>query len=135
MRRTLAGIANLLLMLVFAFVSIATHGQASEGTCVWAGRAYPDGEFKVNGRVCQVCNAGKWVDRNAKCETCKPKTKPAVTNPPPSVKDCTAQHEPDNPQKLTFSDGARVEQSGGTFQMCSAGVWQERDTPQSIACK
>lgn len=122
-------------LLMCSFMVLAPQSNAANKACVWAGRVYLDTELKVNGQVCQICNDGKWIDHDVSCDKCKPQTKPDVTNPPPSDKDCSAQHQRDNPQKLTFSDGARVEQAGAKFQMCSSGVWLEKQAPQSNACK
>jgi hypothetical protein len=107
----------------------------TDSHCVWAGRVYSDAELKLNGRVCQICQAGKWVDKDIKCDECRAKTNPVLSNPPPTNRDCTAQLNSSSPQRLTFTDGARVEQEAGVLQMCSAGQWVERPPAPSQICQ
>jgi hypothetical protein len=123
-------------LLMFAgIVGLLTlSASPTDISCAWAGRVYTDADLKVNGRMCQICQAGKWVDKDVTCEKCKPGSKPVASNPPPSDKDCTAQLEPSSPQKLTFTDGARVEQAHGKFQVCSAGIWVEKQPAESQLC-
>ncbi len=121
-----------LLVLIIAFMPGSDASQ--EGECVWAGRVYGDGELKLNGQVCQVCQAGKWVDKAASCDECKPASKPKPTNPVPKPLDCVGRSHRSDPQRLTFSDGARVRQSNGVFQACSSGQWIERVPASNQIC-
>lgn len=122
-------------LFVISIVLLTLSPTSPDSGCVWAGKVYSDAELKLNGRVCQICQAGKWVDKDAKCEECRARSSPAVSNPPPSDRDCTAQSNSSSPQKLTFTDGARVEQEDGKFQMCSAGQWVERPPAPSQICQ
>jgi hypothetical protein len=121
-------------VIVLAAFTASSAAPPSNAGCVWAGRVYSDGELKLNGRICQVCQAGKWVDKSADCAACRPTRRPDETNPAPSASDCTAQQNPASPQKLTFTDGARVEQADGKFQMCSAGQWIQKEVTSSQLC-
>jgi hypothetical protein len=72
-------------LLVFTCLfSIASSSQ----DCSWAGRVYKDGQLLSTGGACQVCQAGKWIDKDVPCNQCTTASNPAVTNPEPSDKDC-----------------------------------------------
>lgn len=122
-----------LLIAIVCSVTTISASPAYTG-CAWAGRIYSDGELKVNGQICQICQAGKWVDRDANCQDCKPKNKPVESNPEPMPYDCTAQVNPASPQRLTFTDGARLSQAEGKFQKCEAGQWTEKKPPPPPLC-
>jgi len=118
-----------LLLISVAFLTIApSAGQE----CVWAGKIFADNEMNINGRVCQICQNGKWVDRDVRCEDCKPKTNPVPLNPTPAANDCTAR--PHRSATLeTYSDGARAVLDG-KFQVCSGGQWIDSTPARSRLC-
>jgi hypothetical protein len=118
-----------LLLISVAFLTISTTtGQE----CAWAGKIFADDEMNLNGRVCQICHNGRWVDRPVKCEECKPKTNPVAFNPTPAANDCTARPNRSAPLQ-TFTDGARAILNG-KFQLCSDGQWLESTPERSQIC-
>ena len=121
-----------LLRISVAFLTLST---ATGQECVWAGKIFADNEMNVNGRVCQICRNGKWVDRDVKCEECKPKTNPVAMNPPPGANDCTAR--PNRANRTApleaFTDGARAVLEG-RFQVCSGGQWIDSTPARSQVC-
>ena len=117
----------LLISVLFLTLS-PTTGQE----CVWAGKLFVDNEMNLNGRVCQICKNGRWVDRNVKCEECKPKTLPVPSNLPPAANDCNARPHRSAPLEA-YSDGARAVLDG-KFQLCSDGQWLETTPERSQIC-
>jgi len=118
-----------LLIISIAFLTIS---PATGPECVWAGDVFADNELNINGRVCQICQNGRWVDRKVKCEECKPKTTPVPVNPPPAANDCTARPHRSAPLQ-TYTDGARAILEG-KFQLCSDGQWIESNPAPSQLC-
>lgn len=119
---------------VLVLIMAPIAALSADRDCVWAGRVYSDGILKLNGGVCHICQAGKWIDKKAKCDECKPTSTPDETNPALSAKDCTGKRDPANAQLLTFSDGDRVSQADGKFHMCSAGQWIEKQVASTQLC-
>ena len=119
-----------LLLSLGAFFIMA---PAADSGCVWAGKVFSDNEMNLNGRICQVCKAGKWIDQDVKCDECKPKTNPVESNRPPGPKDCTENPNPASAQKLTYTDGAR-EVLQGKFKVCAGGQWAEKTPVPSQIC-
>lgn len=118
-----------LLLISVAFLTISTTtGQE----CAWAGKIFADDEMNLNGRVCQICQNGRWVDRAVRCEECKPKTIPVEFNPTPAANDCTARPNRSAPLQ-TFTDGARAILNG-KFQLCSDGQWLDSTPTRSQIC-
>ena len=118
-----------LLLISVAFLTISTTtGQE----CTWAGNIFADNEMNLNGRVCQICQNGKWVDRDVKCEECKPKTIPVASHPIPAANDCAARPHRSAPLEA-FTDGARAVLQG-KFQICSDGQWIETTPSRSQIC-
>jgi len=118
-----------LLLVSVAFLAISS---ATGEECVWAGKIFADNELSINGRVCQICQNGRWVDRNVKCDECKPKTIPVPSYLPPAANDCTARPNRSAPLEA-FSDGARAVLNG-KFQLCSDGQWIESNPAPSQMC-
>ena len=117
----------LLISVVFLTISPGT-GQE----CVWAGKLFVDNEMNVNGRVCQICQNGKWVDKDVRCEECKPKTNPVPSFLQPAANDCAARPHPSAPLEA-YSDGARAILNG-RFQLCSDGQWLGSTPERSQIC-
>ena len=120
---------RILLLISLAFLTMA---PATGPECVWAGNIFGDNEMSVNGRVCQICQGGRWVDKRAKCEECKPKTNPVPLHPIPAANDCTFRPNRSAPLE-TFTDGARAILQG-KFQICSDGQWLETTPERSQIC-
>ena len=119
-------------ILFFISVALLTISPSTGQECVWAGKIFADNEMNINGRVCQICQNGKWVDRDVKCEECKSKTNPVAFNPTPAANDCTARPNRSAPLE-TYTDGARAVLNG-KFQLCSGGQWLESTPARSQIC-
>ena len=121
-------------MRILFFISVAflTISPSAGQECVWAGKIFADNEMNINGRVCQICQNGKWVDRDVKCEECKPKTNPVPSNLPPAANDCAARPHRSAPLEA-YSDGARA-MLNSKFQLCSDGQWLESTPERSQIC-
>ena len=120
---------RILFLISVAFLTISpSAGQE----CVWAGKIFADNEMNINGRVCQICQNGKRIDRDVKCEECKPKANPVAFNPTLAAKHCTARPNRSAPLE-TYTDGARAILNG-KCQLCSGGQWLESTPARSQIC-
>jgi hypothetical protein len=121
------------LILVFVVAVMSSGAVVAPEGCFWAGRAYRDGDLLASGGTCQICNDGKWIDKDVACAVCKTGDARNVFPTPPRKLDCVALDK--SGSAVTFTDGARLIRPDGKTQRCSAGQWVDNTIPNDQRCR
>jgi hypothetical protein len=108
------------LLPLFASIPLSNYG----GNCAWNNQIFKDGEIHINGHVCQLCNAGVWIDHIVDCKECTT-AHPDPGNLPAKPDDCKYPQS----SGYTYSNGAWIFASGKD-QVCGQSIWNNQTPPQ-----